>query len=310
MSLRPTVLVIDTNDNDRSEVSVALVHFGHDVIPSSTRSAAAGIAYATRPDLVLLDISASAPPPAGDIDAFAVLDQLQHDERTAELPVVLLTRGEQRDEITTGLRLGALDHVDKPVRPATLLARVNAGLEVHRLRRGLRQATDSDGAGTRDRLTGLVGPTALRDQLSHLAADARRHTRPLSIVLLDVDRFGVVNERFGRAAGDHLLRDVADRLAADVRGADTVGRWQTDQFLALLPSTPEEGAVFFAERFRQTVAEVPVRLVDGTTVPMSASFGCAGGDDAALMIVSCEAAVSTAKRRGRNTVVAASEALT
>jgi diguanylate cyclase (GGDEF)-like protein len=160
----------------------------------------------------------------------------------------------------------------------------------------------NDVGGSIDELTGMNGARRLRDELAHHTATVRRYGGHVSIVLFDLDRFGATNEVWGHDAADHVLCEVGQRLVADVRTSDIVGRWRADQFMAILPCTNLMGASFFAERFRQVLCELPVPLADGSTIGVSASFGCAEGLDDVELVHAAEAAVGSAKRRGRNNV--------
>lgn len=136
----------------------------------------------------------------------------------------------------------------------------------------------------------------------------QRYGRPLSLVIVDVDGFKLVNDRFGHAAGDLVLKSVAQSCSSARRETDTVARLGGDEFALLLPETHEAAAAALAERLCSQIASVPQKL-SGENVQVTVSVGVAGGT---LSMGSFEAlqqradnALYRAKAAGRNRVVRA-----
>lgn len=293
MHVPGTVLLVENDENIARNVHSELESRGHVVLLASAEDSVSRVAASAHPDIFVLD--ADLP----NASSQRILSELQRDDRTADLPIVLLGGNETRSSWGIGL-----DTVDKPIDPNILVGRVEVGLEMHRLRQEIRTIKQSnDVGGLIDELTGLNGGRRLRDELAHHAATVKRYGGHVSVVLFDIDRFESTNEYYGREAGDFILCEVGQRLLADIRTSDIVGRWRDDQFMAILPCTNALGASFFAERFRQILSEVPVRLANGQCIGVTASFGCAEGTDEVEMVQAAEAAIGTAKRRGRNSVV-------
>jgi diguanylate cyclase (GGDEF)-like protein len=121
-----------------------------------------------------------------------------------------------------------------------------------------------------DALTGLLNRRALSEHLTRVAAHARRAEEPMSVLMVDLDRFKQTNDAFGHRAGDRVLRAVADSMRSVLRGEDVYGRWGGDEFVVLLPGAGEDAARAAAERLRTAAAAVDVAdigLPDG--VPLS-----------------------------------------
>ncbi|HMI91713.1 MAG TPA: GGDEF domain-containing protein, partial [Polyangiales bacterium] len=126
----------------------------------------------------------------------------------------------------------------------------------------------------RDELTELFNYRYLQTRLSEEFKRAERYREPLSCVMVDVDHFKSVNDRFGHDAGDRALREVAVRLRASVREVDVVARYGGEEFLLLLPSTNFSGALSVAERVWRAIGTAPFELgVHSTRV--TASLGVA-----------------------------------
>ena len=155
-----------------------------------------------------------------------------------------------------------------------------------------------------DSLTGLANRRALEETLAHEIARAQRFKHPLGIVLLDLDRFKEINDSFGHAAGDLMLRTVSRLLTSLARQADTVARWGGEEFVVVLPETDLDGARHFAERLRLAIHGSPVG-----EMRTSASCGVATmlpGDTVEAMLGAADQALYLAKAKGRNRTESAS----
>lgn len=154
-----------------------------------------------------------------------------------------------------------------------------------------------------DALTGIDNRRQAQASLEAAIATARRHKRPLSVLMIDVDRFKAINDNHGHDVGDGVLRLVADHVRGSLRADDLVGRWGGEEFLALLPSTDHNGAAVVAERVRDAVSSAAV-VVGGRLVPVSVSIGAATLrlDQADALVAEADAAMYAAKAAGRDRV--------
>ncbi len=154
-----------------------------------------------------------------------------------------------------------------------------------------------------DTLTGLPNRALLLDRVGQALAAARRRSHGAALLYLDLDQFKRVNDTLGHAAGDALLREVATRLAANLREDDTVARLGGDEFVVLLPEVHDaSGATLVAEKLLEAVAR-PCH-VDGHELHVTTSIGISlfpeDGHDAPTLLREADAALYRAKERGRN----------
>jgi two-component system cell cycle response regulator len=177
---------------------------------------------------------------------------LQTEGPTAPPVIFLTARGAASDRVA-GLDLGAVDYVVKPFDAAELTARVRVALRQKAARDALAAEAATDG------LTGLLNRRELDARAAELIALSRRYSRPLSCLMIDVDHFKQINDAYGHAAGDEVLRQVARRIRAGCRVSDVAGRYGGEEFTLLLPDTDIEGAVAVAEKLRGAVSAEPVR---------------------------------------------------
>lgn len=162
------------------------------------------------------------------------------------------------------------------------------------------------GLSVTDGLTGIANRRAFDDRLSVEVARANRYGAPLSLVMIDLDHFKELNDRFGHSAGDEVLRRVAVLIDREKRVGDVVARFGGEELAAILPHTEARAAMIWAERVRLLVAATEVRSEAGVR-SVTASFGVAGAvpdrESPAALIVEADRALYEAKRQGRNRVV-------
>jgi diguanylate cyclase (GGDEF)-like protein len=161
-----------------------------------------------------------------------------------------------------------------------------------------------------DGLTGLANRRAASDALHAEAARAERLETPLSVVLADLDGFKDVNDVYGHAVGDEVLRVFAEVLRETLRESDVAGRWGGEEFLLLLPGADEEGAAQLADRVRRALA---ARNIPGVPdLRVTASFGVAGyaGEtNTEQLVAAADSALYRAKRAGKDRVEPSAQAM-
>jgi diguanylate cyclase (GGDEF)-like protein len=157
-----------------------------------------------------------------------------------------------------------------------------------------------------DDLTGLLNVRGFAIAANRLFAQAARHGRATSVLMIDSDNLKAVNDGYGHATGNELLQHLAQAIQAELRFTDVAARYGGDEFIVLLPDTPAKGAMEVAERIRTRVAGTPVQ-VSGRDVVSSVSIGFASypEDGATLDALAAHAdgALYSAKQDGRNRTV-------
>jgi len=155
-----------------------------------------------------------------------------------------------------------------------------------------------------DPLTGANNRAALDKTLQREIELAHRHQLPLSVVLLDLDKFKAINDNYGHSAGDYVLKTLVTCINKTVRGSDMTFRYGGEEFMLILSGTNTEGAKHIAERLRTAIESYPF-VYDRQEIAVTASFGVAsltGRDDAGQLFDKADAALYQAKDAGRNQV--------
>ena len=160
---------------------------------------------------------------------------------------------------------------------------------------------------TKDPLTGLFNRGYFHERVTAEASRARRSGQPLTIAMVDVDHFKSFNDRYGHAAGDQVLRVIANALGSSFRKTDIVFRYGGEEFVIAMPDTNAAAGGRKLEEFRQLIATTPIQPKDGHTVNVTISGGVAGYPQDGLsdeeLLAVADARLFEAKGLGRNRIV-------
>lgn len=179
---------------------------------------------------------------------------------------------------------------------------LQAVYEQGRLRR---RASELQREADLDSLTGLPVRRSLLRTLRRDIATAHRHERPLAVALLDLDHFKMVNDTFGHATGDLVLKAVGEALRRNLRAADSAGRWGGEEFVVLMPDTDRTGAAAVLEKIRRAIAEASFPApAQSLRVTASAGFTQYKGDSRSPedLLDAADRALYKAKEAGRDCV--------
>ena len=155
-----------------------------------------------------------------------------------------------------------------------------------------------------DGLTQINNKRYLMETLEREIPRARRHMRPLSVVMFDIDHFKSINDNYGHLAGDYVLKELATLVKGRLRPDDVLGRYGGEEFLAALPETDLEGAASIAEDLRRRIEERRF-VFEGETIAVTVSLGCGeldGKMDVTGLIKAADEKLYAAKNSGRNRV--------
>jgi diguanylate cyclase (GGDEF)-like protein len=205
--------------------------------------------------------------------------------------------------------LGLLTLVGDPERPfgrddaervGSLVGQGAVAIENARLHRLIQKQAKTDP------LTQLLNRREFEEQLAREVERAQRFGTPVGLVVLDLDDFKLINDRFGHLAGDGVLKAAASAIRQCTREIDQPARWGGEEFAVILPHTGLDGAARLAERLRQAIGERQIPTPDGRSVRVTASFGVAAlpgsGTTQVELTAAADDAVYRSKRAGKNRV--------
>jgi two-component system cell cycle response regulator len=244
-----------------------------------------------------------------DGDQLRLVSQCRGNELFRQLPVLLIAAERDLPRLAKGLDLGANDYLIRPVDRNELLARTNIQIRRKRLQDRLNDNYQrSLSLALTDELTGLYNRRYLLAHLDELVARVGRDGLDAAVLLVDIDHFKQVNDTYGHAAGDDVLRELAARATNTVRSVDLVARLGGEEFVVVMPETGPAIAITVGERLRSAIANEPFTIrASDERLPITVSIGItsaiAGSDDRDRLLKRADDALYCAKAKGRNRVV-------
>lgn len=292
-------LVVDDWDLGGQTIQDALAREG--IVPGRAVSEADAMALtAAIPfDLIVLSLAMTAD------DPLRLASRLRAADITHNIPLLLIAEPEQRDQIVRGFDLGANDWLLRPVDELEL--RVRARNQVRRkfyqdrLRADLGSALEM---ALTDPLTGFYNQRYLLRHLRSLLASGQ--TNGVAVMMVDVDNFKSINDRYGHAIGNQALKAIAETLRNRTRVFDSIARYGGEEFVVVMPGAGAQDALSAAERLRSAIERMSFSPESGVTHPLTVSIGVSYGTTPKVtsdtLLQTADHAMYQAKRAGRNRV--------
>jgi diguanylate cyclase (GGDEF)-like protein len=311
------VLVADDESAGRTQLGQILAAEDYVVMLAADGQQALQLAIRERPHIIIADWLMP------EMDGLNLCRALRETAEGRHIYFVLLSDHAKDDSVVAAFEAGVDDFVAKPFSPKVIVARLRAGQRVVRLEeeasqdaRNLRRfATEYAVANRRlrqaaltDSLTGLPNRRYAMERLEQDWAASTRNQRPLSVMMIDIDRFKSVNDTYGHDAGDAVLRQVSAALRKAARTEDVICRIGGEEFLAISPDTGLQAGVKVADRFRAAVEGLAFTSA-ATRYAVTISIGV--GERLATqakfdeLLKAADEALYRAKRSGGNRVAAA-----
>lgn len=299
------VLVVEDNDDDRFLIEHQLqdptgeatsTHF--ELIFADSLNAAKKEMQDKKIDVILLDLGL---PDANGINSVAQVTRYNR-----HTPVVVVTGANEPHLAMEALQEGVQDYLPKSDLTREKLIRIiNYAIERHRIKEHLHQTNwELKKLCLLDPLTGLLNRRGLQEILLHQRSLYRRNGSAAVGVLIDLDNFKYINDHFGHAVGDQVLRAVAQTIKSSLRESDYVARLGGDEFVLMLPETHEAGAVQTAEKIRVAIAQNKIEITKDQSIHVTASLGLIPLDHTILgidnLLSNAHQALRASKMSGKN----------
>ncbi len=252
-------------------------------------------------DIVLCDLEMPI------MDGSKLLAMISAREELRDIPVIMLTGHEDREHKIRLLGQGASDYITKPFDAGELVARVKVHLKIKTLQDELKASNAKlEQLSTTDPLTGLRNRRYMMEMLEKEMQRAERKGTHLSMIMLDIDHFKQVNDRYGHQSGDRVLVDVAGLSSVEMRSYDCAARYGGEEFALVLPETSHDDAISIAERIRSRIQQHPFTgQLKGVRVTVSLGVATYPADFITSiedLIREADEALYRAKGAGRNRV--------
>lgn len=288
--MKQSALIIDDCKITSTMIRRVVGELGVETYTAYSGEAGIAMAVSLLPDVILLDVQMPG------IDGFEVCRRLKADPSTATIPVIFLTGETTLEEKVHGLNLGGSDYICKPFDTAELQARIMVGLRTKYLLDILAQKGMIDG------VTSLWNRTFFDKRLPNELIAVSQHDQNLASIMIDLDHFKRINDRYGHASGDHVLRQFSQLLLDTCRSEDLVCRYGGEEFSILLPGLDIDKAVVTAEQIRQATEKLNAEY-RGQQIPITCSLGVSDYQfSAGDLVRHADDALYYAKLTGRNRV--------
>jgi len=298
-----TVLVVENNAIDGANIRDALATDSDEVVIVTSAEQGQQIALRREFDLVIVSTGLT------DTDALRLSSYFRAQERTRQIPILLVAEEDETEKLAKSLDLGVNDYLIKPIDRNELLARVRTQIRRRRYQDRLRANFEMSLAmALTDSLTGNYNRRYLVSHLQALTGRAASTGKTIGVMMLDVDHFKLINDTYGHQVGDEVLREVAQRITHNVRNFDLVARYGGEEFVVVMPDTGPEIALMVAERLRGKMADVAFVVPSAKrdlNVTISIGVACAhsSNEQPAHLLQRADEALYSAKQQGRNRVV-------
>jgi two-component system cell cycle response regulator len=297
--LSKRALVIDDSDAGARRVAAILAKDDVEVVQAKNEAQAVDLTKASSFDVLIISLSVK------DANPLRIIATLRAANHTHEIPVLLIAEPDQRRLTTRGFELGANDCLGFPVDELELRLRAKNQIRLKRYRDQLRvDVGDALKLGAVDDLTGLYNKRFFKHRLQEIADGINAS---LSILMIDIDEFKMINDHHGHRAGDEILRAIGSHLKSSVRASDLIARYGGEEFAVIMPESKARDANFVAERIRTTIAQADYHVDPGKSLHVTVSVGVAVSDDGVpsidQLIDRADQALYEAKRNGRNKVI-------
>ena len=304
------ILVVEDSPEIATFIVMTLRLEGYEVSQAPDGIRAFEMASTLMPDLVLMDVMMPG------MNGFEVAGKLKMQVSTTDIPIIFVTAKSELDDLVYGLET-AVDYISKPFAVPELVARVRAALRMKRMQNELRRSNEElVRLVVTDGLTGLLNRRGFDERLEDEIWRARRFGHGLGLLFFDLDRFKRVNDSWGHAQGDIVLRVFADVLMNLSRRVDKVARFGGEEFSLLLPATDAEGVAFVGEKVREAMEKLEINCpscgehklkvtvsVGGIILSHLAENGPPVAELAQGMFAVADSCLYAAKNSGRNRVV-------
>jgi diguanylate cyclase (GGDEF)-like protein len=297
------IAVVDDDPSIRRLVRLFLKRSGYDIVEFATGNEAREQLMKIPWDLAILDRRLP------DMDGVMLAQELKSNPEFKTRFVIMLTGEDEQEDKVEGLDLGADDYVTKPFQYPELMARIRAGKRIVDLQKELLETNKRlELLSITDGLTGLYNHRYFQDELARAFEESARYGRPLSLAIVDLDFFKKINDSYGHAVGDEVLKGVSKIFQESIRSTDLTARYGGEEFAVMMPETDVNDAIAFAEKIRRLVGSTPIQTQAGP-VNVTVSVGVATVPHPKIhaakeLVVAADNALYRAKHAGRNQVQA------
>ena len=236
-----TVMVIEDHPDQRDLLAIVLQREGYKVVTAANGIEAIEKLAVEKVQIALSDIMMP------KMDGFELIKRIRGNPALKNIYLILITARIQEGDRVRGLDLGADDYITKPFSFSELLARIRVGSRVVQYQQHLEYQTQVDS------LTGLFNRRAFENKIGEEFERSKRYRSPLSLLILDIDNFKLINDTYGHHGGDAALVKISETFREKTRQSDFPARYGGEEFVLVLPETDQESALQAATKIHEAI---------------------------------------------------------
>jgi two-component system cell cycle response regulator len=294
-----SILIVDDDIVQASNISATLTTLGNHVEILSDPAQTMDVVLAKDFDLVIISTQLL------DTDGLRICSHIRSQDKIRHLPLLILVEEDDPHLLVKGLDMGVNDYLITPIDSNEVVARVNTQIRRKRYQEALKSSYQkSVSMAITDSLSGLYNRRYFDAHYKTLFEQSQAIDKPLTLMMMDIDHFKIVNDTYGHMVGDEIIKQVSQRILQNVRITDLVARYGGEEFVIMLPDTYLLEAREVAERIRTSMESSPFIISSGDGILLKTiSIGMAtikAGDTSAELLKRADKALYTAKESGRN----------
>ena len=300
-SKKITVLIVDDDPVALETIAELLVEAGYRVLTApGGRRALEILEQQAGIDLIVSDLMMP------QIDGIALTKEIRG--MGSHIPIIVITGFATIELAVETMKAGAADFITRPFNNEQIKITIEKVLETQRLQKLAGEREFYKQLSNHDEMTGLANYRSCHETLGKETERALRYSRPLSIMMIDIDNFKCCNDTYGHLAGDAAMMQIAVLIKKQTRTSDCVARYGGEEFMVILPETPIDEASMVAERIREAIEQHPFVSEEGAPMAsLTVTIGLSSTPDRAStkkdLIRTADIALYKGKTSGKNKVV-------
>jgi len=300
-SKKTSILVVDDDPAALETLAELLVEAGYRVLGATGgQQALEMLKQQTGIDLIVSDLMMP------EINGIALTKEIHGME--LNIPIIVITGFATIELAVETMKAGAADFITRPFNNEQIKITIKKVLETKRLQKLAGEREFYKQLSNRDEMTGLANYRSCHETLEKETERAKRYSRPLTIMMIDIDDFKGCNDTYGHLAGDAAMMQIAGLIKKQTRTSDVVARYGGEEFMVILPEATIEEASFVAERIRQAIEKHPFVSEEGAPMAsLTVTIGLSSLPDRAStkkdLIRTADIAMYKGKTSGKNKVV-------
>jgi diguanylate cyclase (GGDEF)-like protein len=256
MNKKLVILIVDQNPEQIQELTKLFIEHSYDLTLAKNGEQALEIIHSNPPDLIVMERVLP------DMDAISLCRQIKEEELSKEIPILFVSAISNIKDKLQAFKAGCVDYVTKPFIPLELLARINVHIEI------LHSSKLLENRAVTDELTGLFNRRFAYETLAKNIEISKRNQQGFVVCYIDIDNLKIINDTYGHAEGDVLIKTAVESFKKVVRLSDYLFRIGGDEFLFVLPKAKIENSHKLVKRLRQ---ELNHKKIQG--IPIDFSYG-------------------------------------